>query len=66
MKILNRKSLYSSLSDIDTQIIKLENRFDNLNIKYFENALINNNELIRELWSDYNSYTKNRAKICLV
>ena len=49
MKILNRKSLYSSLSDIDTQIIKLENRFDNLNIKYFENALINNNELIREL-----------------
>jgi hypothetical protein len=61
IKIINRKSIFSSLSDIDTGIISLTERFNKLNVKYFENALLNNNELIRELWSDYNFYTTNRA-----
>jgi hypothetical protein len=61
IKIINRKSIFSSLSDINTGIISLTERFNKLNVKYFENALLNNNELIRELWSDYKFYTTNRA-----
>jgi hypothetical protein len=61
IKIINKKSIYSSLSDIDTEIINLAERFNYLNLKYFTNALVNNNELITELWSDYQSYTTSRA-----
>jgi hypothetical protein len=36
-------------------------RFDILNLKYFNSALVNGNELIHELWSDYMAYTTNSA-----
>jgi hypothetical protein len=61
IKIINKKSIYSSLSDIDTEIINLAERFNYLNLKYLTNALVNNNELITELWSNYQSYTTSRA-----
>ena len=60
-KIINKKSIYSSLSEIETSIIDLMARFDNLNVKYLKKALDSNNELIQELWSDYKSYTTNSA-----
>ena len=53
--------MYSSISEIETPIIDLTERFDKLNVKYFENAINNDNELIRELWSDYLFYTTSKA-----
>ena len=61
IKIINKKSIYSNLSEIETSIKDLMVRFDNLNVKYLKKALDSNNELIQELWSDYKSYTTNSA-----
>ena len=59
IKIINRKPLYSSIANIDTTICNLYERFDLLNLKYFEKALDNNNELIQELWQDFKLLTAN-------
>ena len=43
IKIVNRKSIYSSLHEINTDIEDLNDRFDILNKKYIRDAIINNN-----------------------
>jgi hypothetical protein len=48
IKIMQRKSIYSSMSEINTDIIDLTERFDELNTKYFTNSYINNNELVKK------------------
>ncbi len=49
LKIINKKSVYTSMSKITTDIESLNNRADKLNRKYFENAFWNNNILIKDL-----------------
>ena len=60
IKIMQRKSIYSSMPEINTDIIDLTERFDELNTKYFTNAYINNNELVKEACNDYIEAFQNR------
>jgi hypothetical protein len=60
IKIIQRKSIYSSMSEINTDIIDLTERFDELNTKYFTNVYINNNELVKEACNDYIEAFQNR------
>ena len=41
------------MNEINFDIQDLQERFDALNIKYFTNAFINNNELVREACCEY-------------
>ncbi len=62
LKIINKKSKYSSNSEIknmpDYQLI--EHRFDDLNSKYIKKSLLNNNELITDLFDEYWNFSKSR------
>jgi hypothetical protein len=60
VKIINRKSIYSSSSLIKTSIENLEERFNNLNVRYFIKATQNDNEIIKELLNDYKQFSLNR------
>jgi hypothetical protein len=60
VKIINRKSIYSSSSLIKTSIENLEERFNNLNVRYFIKAIQNDNEIIKELLDDYKQFSLNR------
>ena len=60
IKIINRKSIYSSSSEIETNIENLEDRFNNLNLRYFLKAIQNDNELIKELLDEYKEFSTNR------
>jgi hypothetical protein len=62
LKIINRKSKFSS----NREIIELdgyqsiENRFDQLNINYIKNNIINKNELFTDLVDEYWNYIGGR------
>ena len=60
IKIINRKSIYSSLSEINTSIESLTDRFNELNKRYLIKAITNNNEIILELWNDYKEFSLSR------
>jgi hypothetical protein len=60
IKIINRKSIYSSSLLIKTSIENLEERFNNLNVRYFIKATQNDNEIIKELLNDYKQFSLNR------
>jgi hypothetical protein len=62
IKIVNRKSIYSSLHEINTDIEDLNDRFDILNKKYIRNAIINNNELVKEACFDYLEVSQHRVQ----
>ena len=49
LKIINKKSVYTSMNKITTNIESLNTRADNLNRKYFENEFRNNKILIKDL-----------------
>jgi hypothetical protein len=55
-KIINHKPIFASMTDINTDIADLINRFDELNKKYIIQAILNRNELIIDLWNEYLSY----------
>ena len=59
IKIINHKPIYASLREIETDIISLEDRFEQLNKKYIINAILNGNELITTLWNEYLEYKTN-------
>ena len=61
IKIINRKSIYSRTSDINSAIENLEDRFNVLNIRYFQKAILNENEIIIELINDYKIYKSNKT-----
>ena len=56
IKIINHKPIYVSSRDIETDIMALDERFDQLNKKYIINAILNENELIIMLWNEYLQY----------
>jgi hypothetical protein len=60
IKIINRMSIYSSSSVIKTSIENLEERFNNLNVRYFIKAIQNDNEIIKELLDDFKQFPLNR------
>jgi hypothetical protein len=62
LKIINRKSKYSSNSEIKESLeyLSIEERFDYLNLKYIKRSLLNNNEIIKDLLSEYNNYSASR------
>ena len=60
IKIIKRKSIYSSLSEINTSIESLTDRFNELNKRYLIKAITNNNEIILELWNDYKEFSLSR------
>ena len=62
IKIINRKSIYSSLNEINADIGDLNERFDNLNKKYIRIAIINNNELVKEACFYYLEVSKHRVQ----
>ncbi len=62
IKIINRKPIYTSMTDIDSNIENLYDRFDTLNKNYLINAINNNNELVIELCSDFLDLVKHRIQ----
>ena len=62
LKIINKKPKYSSNSDIKNgkNYLAIEDRLDELNLRYIKNSLKNNNEIIVDLLSDYKSYSNAR------
>jgi hypothetical protein len=60
--VISRNCPHCSLIEMDTPIINLMERFDNLNLKYLNSALVNGNELIHEL---YGRITWNTQRIQL-
>jgi hypothetical protein len=54
-KIINRISKFSSNSELKNfkNYLSIEERFDDLNLKYIKSSLSNNNELIKDLLSEY-------------
>ena len=62
LKIINRKSKFSSNSEIKDMpnYISLEDRFDYLNLKYIKNNFTNNNEVIKILFEDYLNFEESR------
>ncbi len=55
LKIINRKSKYASNSEISSLsgYVSIEERFDELNLKYIKKNINNNNELLIDLYNDY-------------
>ena len=62
LKIIHKKSKYESNLFIKTQpdFVTIRDRFDTLNKNYLSNCIRNKNELITELFNDYNQYNKSR------
>jgi hypothetical protein len=62
LKIINRKSKFSSNSELKnfSDYLSIEERFDDLNLKYIKSSLSNNNELIKDLLSEYLNYSESR------
>ena len=62
LKIINRKSKYASNIEIKNLdgFVSIEDRFDELNLRYIRNSLSNNNELIIDLLSDYQRYSSSQ------
>ncbi len=52
LKIINRKSKYSSNSEISSLsgYVSIEERFDELNLKYIKKNINNNKELLKDLY----------------
>ena len=48
--------MFASVRDIETDIQALNERFDEINKKYINLALLIENELIVELWDEFQSY----------
>jgi hypothetical protein len=53
IKIINRKPIYTSMTEIDLDIENLYDRFDTLNKNYLIHAIHNKNELVIVLCSDF-------------
>ena len=53
IKIINNQPLFASLSSIESNLVSLTERFNQLNFRYISNAMNNKNELIIQLWSEY-------------
>ena len=53
IKIINRKPIFTSMSEIVTSIENLTDRFDTLNSNYLRSAIVNKNDLITELCNEY-------------
>jgi hypothetical protein len=62
IRIINRKSIFSSINEISTDIEPLCNRFDSQNKKYLFKAIKNRNELVVELSTDYLNLIKSRSQ----
>jgi hypothetical protein len=62
IKIINRKPIYTSMTEIDPDIENLYDRFDTLNKNYLINAIKNKNELVIELCSDFLDLVKHRIQ----
>jgi hypothetical protein len=62
LKIINRKSKFSSNSELKNSsgYLSIEERFGDLNLKYIKSSLSNNNELIKDLLSEYLNYSESR------
>ena len=62
IKIIHRKSKYESSDTIKNQpgYLSIAKRFDDLNTRYIRNAFLHNNELIKDLYSDYREYSDSR------
>ena len=62
LKVINRKSKFSSNSELKnfSDYLSIEERFDDLNLKYIKSSLSNNNELIKDLLSEYLNYSESR------
>jgi hypothetical protein len=63
LKIINRKSKFSSNKEIKEMqdYLSIQDRFDNLNVKYIERNLNNNNEIICDLFEEYRQYSDSRV-----
>ena len=46
---------------MNSAIENLEDRFNELNIRYFQKAILNENEIIIELINDYKIYKSNKT-----
>ena len=53
IKIINRKPIFTSMSEIVTSIENLTDRFDTLNTNYLRSSIVNKNDLITELCNEY-------------
>ncbi len=62
LKIINRKSKYASNIEVKNLdgFVSIEDRFDELNLRYIRNSLSNNNELIIDLLSEFKRYSSSR------
>ena len=63
LKIINRKSKFSSNSEIKemSDYFSIQERFDELNLKYIKRNLKNNNEIIKNLLVEYTNYSESRV-----
>jgi hypothetical protein len=53
IKIINHQPIHTSIENINTNIPNLIDIFDDLNKRYIIQAIINNNDLITDLWKEY-------------
>lgn len=62
LKIINRKSKFCSNNEIkDTpNYISIQDRFDELNLRYIQKNIMSNNEVLIDLINDYWSYSESR------
>jgi hypothetical protein len=62
LKIINRKSKFCSNNEIkDTpNYISIQDRFDELNLRYIQKNIMSNNEILIDLINEYWSYSESR------
>jgi hypothetical protein len=59
IKIINHQPIHTSIEEINTNFANLIDRFDHLNKRYIIQAILNNNDLITDLWNEYLDYSAN-------
>ena len=62
LKIIHKRSKYESSDAIRNLpgYLTIAERFDDLNLRYIKNTLINNNEIILDLYKDYREFSDSR------
>ena len=64
MRIIFKRPLDETQNNLIelAKLEKIETRFNELNLRYLNNAMINGNELIKEIVDDFSSYNKEKMQ----